>query len=118
MCQHQPRRPQSRARDRLAPAPVTARRMRENRDYVRTLLARKQPEFARALAAVEQEIAGMPDLSHAAQHAPPGYLKSAELTIISRVDDAEPGMPEQAGPHLDERSDCREPYFTRISPSP
>jgi hypothetical protein len=40
--------------------------MRENRDYVRTLLARKQPEFARALAAAEQEIAGMLDPSHAA----------------------------------------------------
>jgi hypothetical protein len=65
MCQHQPRSPQSRERDRLALAPVAARRMRENRDYVRTLLARKQPEFARALAAAEQEIACVLDPSHA-----------------------------------------------------
>lgn len=72
MCQQQPRRPQSRERDRLAPAPVTARRMRENREYVRALLARKQPEFARALAVAEQEIAGMLGYSHAAKHAPPG----------------------------------------------
>jgi hypothetical protein len=40
--------------------------MRENRDYVRALLARKQPEFARALAAAEQEIACMLGLSHVA----------------------------------------------------
>jgi hypothetical protein len=117
MCQHQPRSPQSRERERLAPAPVTARRMRENREYVRTLLARKQPEFARALAVAEQEIAAC-WASRTLPNTHPGYLKSAELTIISRVDDAEPRMPEQAGPHLDEGSDYREPYFTRISPSP
>jgi hypothetical protein len=45
-------------------APTTAERAdgmtgpgsRENRDFVRTLLARNQPEFARALASVEQEL--------------------------------------------------------------
>jgi len=38
-------------------ASVAAQRARENRDYVRTLLARKQPEFARALTSAEQELA-------------------------------------------------------------
>jgi hypothetical protein len=37
-------------------ASVAAQRARENRDYVRTLLARKQPEFARALTSAEQEL--------------------------------------------------------------
>lgn len=32
-------------------------RARENRAYVRTLLARRQPRFARALAIAEQEVA-------------------------------------------------------------
>ena len=41
----------------LVTASVTAQRARENRDYVRTLLARKQPEFARALISAEQELA-------------------------------------------------------------
>ena len=85
MCQHQPRCPQSwepgglAARivaDQLEPgwsllcncvvhladesvaiASVAAQRARKNRDYVRTLLARKQPEFARALTSAEQELA-------------------------------------------------------------
>ena len=53
MCQHQPRCPQS-----WEPVigSVAARRARENCDYVRTLLARKQPEFARALTSAEQEL--------------------------------------------------------------
>ncbi|HEX6451813.1 MAG TPA: hypothetical protein VF060_20410 [Trebonia sp.] len=37
-------------------AQETARRIRENRDFVRALLARKDPEFARALAAAELEL--------------------------------------------------------------
>lgn len=85
MCQHQPRCPQSweagglAARivadqpeqgwsllrngavlfedESVAVTSVAARRARENRDYVRTLLARKQPEFARALTSAEQELA-------------------------------------------------------------
>jgi len=84
MCQHQPRCPQSwepgslAARivsdqpergwsplcngvvlfedESVAIASAGAQRARENRDYVRTLLARKQPEFARALTAAEQEL--------------------------------------------------------------
>jgi hypothetical protein len=54
MCQHQPQYPRS-----WAPviASVTARRGRENGAYLRTLLARKQPEFARALALAERELA-------------------------------------------------------------
>jgi hypothetical protein len=86
MCQHQPQCPQSREPDRLAAriaadrpeqgwsllcngvvlfeddselviASVTARKERENCAYVRVLLARKQSEFARALALAEQELA-------------------------------------------------------------
>lgn len=38
-------------------AQVKAQRARENRDYVRELLARRQPEFADALASAEQELA-------------------------------------------------------------
>ena len=85
MCQHQPRCPQSwepgglaarivadqpeqgwsllrncvvlLADESVAIASVAAQRARENRDYVRTLLARKQPEFARALISAEQELA-------------------------------------------------------------
>ena len=41
----------------VAIASAGAQRARENRDYVRTLLARKQPEFARALTSAEQELA-------------------------------------------------------------
>ena len=41
----------------LVTASVTAQRAHENCDYVRTLLARKQPEFARALASAEQGLA-------------------------------------------------------------
>ena len=55
MCQRQPRCPQ-REPDRFAAGSITAWRMRENRAYVRTLLAQKQPEFARVLAAAEQEL--------------------------------------------------------------
>lgn len=67
MCQYQPQCPQSWKPDRLAAqieddtelviASLTARRERENCGYVRTLLARKQPQFARALAFAEQELA-------------------------------------------------------------
>jgi len=86
MCQHQPQCPQWRQPDRFAArivadrpeqgwsllcngvvlfeddselviASVTARRERENCAYVRVLLARKQPEFARALALAEQALA-------------------------------------------------------------
>src|SRR5215510_13503643 len=83
MCQHQPRCPQSWEPGGLAArivsdqhergwsplcngvvlladesveiASVAAQRARENRDYVRTLMARKQSEFARALTSAEQE---------------------------------------------------------------
>jgi hypothetical protein len=41
---------------------------RENRDFVSGLLARKQPEFARALAAVERE------LERQVRHCPPERL--------------------------------------------
>jgi hypothetical protein len=86
MCQHRPQCPQSREPDRLAArivadraeqgwsllcngvvlfeddselviASATARRERENCAYVRVLLARKQPELARALALAERELA-------------------------------------------------------------
>jgi hypothetical protein len=54
MCQHQPQCPRSSA---SVIASAAARRGRENGAYVRTLLARKQPEFARALALAEWELA-------------------------------------------------------------
>jgi hypothetical protein len=86
MCQHQPRCPEPWEPDRLAArvvadrpeqgwsllcngvilfeddsemviASTTAHKARENCRYVRTLLARKQPEFSRALAAAERELA-------------------------------------------------------------
>lgn len=41
---------------------------RENRDFVRALLARKQPEFASALATVERE------LERQVRHCPPERL--------------------------------------------
>ena len=84
MCQHQPRCPQSwepgglAARivadqpeqgwsllcngvvlfedESVAIASMAAQRARENCDFVRTLLALKQPEFAHALACAEQEL--------------------------------------------------------------
>lgn len=84
MCQHQPRCPQSWEPDRLAArivadraeqgwsllcnclvlfeddselvvASAIAQKGRENCGYVRALLARKQPEFARALGRAERE---------------------------------------------------------------
>ncbi len=86
MCQHQPPCPQRWQRDRLAARiavdrpeqgwallcngvilfeddtelwteAAIARASRENQEYVRTLLSRKQPDFARALARAEQELA-------------------------------------------------------------
>ena len=86
MCQHQPRCPEPWEPDRLAArtvadrpeqgwsllcngvvlfeddsemviASTTTHQARENCRYVRTLLARKQPEFAHALAAAERELA-------------------------------------------------------------
>jgi hypothetical protein len=53
VCQQQPTRPQPRGPDRRA----AAKRARENRRFVRALLAKKEPEFSRVLALVEQELA-------------------------------------------------------------